>query len=420
MFLMSQFYRASNAVIAPHLIRDLTLNTEELGLMSASFFYAFALTQIPVGIVLDRVGPRRTMTALSLVAVLGAFIFAWAGSLPVGIAGRILMGVGMGCNLMGTFKLLTVWFGPASFATLSGITFSIGTIGNMAATTPLVLLVQEVGWRTAFSLIAVINLLQIVILYAVVRDRPPEKPNASDSRTPELTFRDVFAGLQRLLHKRDYWIISCGAFFRYGVFAAIQTLWAGPYLIKAMGFSPIAAGNLIFLLNIAMIIGGPVWGGLSDRVFKTRKGVVILSFATLSVSIMGIALLPIGTGLTVLSVLFFAFGFSAGTGNILFAHIKDLMPLALSGVAMTGINFFTMMGAAVFVHGLGSLMQRIYPAASLGIGAFKSSFMLCAACMLVAAVLYVFTREAAGNVTCNPSQDSMGQGAVDDTVKKQL
>ena len=395
MFLISQFYRASNAVISPHLIRDLSLDTEGLGLLSAAFFYAFALTQIPVGILLDRVGPRRTMTALSVIAVLGAFIFAWASSLPVGVTGRVLMGVGMGCNLMGTFKLLTVWFGPSSFATLSGITFSIGTVGNMAATTPLVLLVQGMGWRAAFSLIAGFNLIQIMILYMVVRDRPPENVSSFAGSEPRPTFGYIFSGLRLLFNKKDYWIISCGAFFRYGVFAAVQTLWAGPYLIKAVGFSPLVAGNLIFLLNIGMIVGGPVWGGVSDRIFKTRKWVVIASLVTLCLSILGIAVVPPGSPMAIFAFLFFAFGFSAGTGNILFAHIKELMPIGLAGVAMTGINFFTMVGAAVFIHGLGSLMQRLYPATSLGIQAFRSAFMLCAVSLIVAALLYLLTKDAA-------------------------
>jgi len=391
LFLISQFYRASNAVLAPLLIRDLSLNTEELGLMSASFFYAFALTQIPLGILLDRVGPRRTMTVLSLVAVLGAIIFAWADSLSDGVIGRILLGIGMACNLMGTLKLLTTWFGPATFATLSGIILSIGTLGNMAAATPLVLLVQRMGWRMAFTLIAGINLVQIGILYAVVRDKPPEK---TVSPTSVWKARDIFAGLRLLFAQKDYWIISCGAFFRYGVFAAVQTLWAGPYLINAMGLSPLAAGNLILLLNIALVIGGPTWGSLSDRILKTRKGVVTGSLLLLSCTILAIALLPKGAGLPILAFLFFCFGFSAGTANVLFAHIKDLMPLELAGVAMTGVNFFTMLGAAVFSQGLGSLMQRFYPAAALGISAFRSAFLLCAAALLTAAILYLFTRDA--------------------------
>ena len=394
LFVTSQFYRASNAVIAPLLVRDLAINTEELGLMSASFFYAFALTQIPVGILLDRVGPRRTMTVLSLVAVLGAVIFSWAESFSAGVLGRVLLGIGMACNLMGTLKLLTTWFGPATFATLSGITLSIGTLGNMAATTPLVLLVQGLGWRMAFTLVAGINLVQILILYTVVRDRPPEGVSSGSTPRFEMRMKDILAGLQMLFAKKDYWIISCGAFFRYGVFAAVQTLWAGPYLINAMGLSPLSAGNLLFLLNIALIVGGPTWGNLSDRILNTRKGVVTGSLLFLSGTILSLALLPKGAGLPILAFLFFCFGFSAGTANVLFAHIKDLMPLELAGVAMTGINFFTMLGAAVFSQGMGSLMQRFYPAAALGISAFRSAFLLCAATLLLAAFLYHFTRDA--------------------------
>jgi sugar phosphate permease len=395
LFLISQFYRASNAVIAPLLIRDLSLDTEELGLMSAAFFYAFALTQIPVGILLDRIGPRRTMTVLSLVAVLGAILFAWADSFSAGVIGRILLGIGMACNLMGTLKLLTTWFGPATFATLSGVILSIGTLGNMAAATPLVLLVQRLGWRFAFTLIAGVNLIQIGIFYAVVHDKPRDTAVATLSSDSAWNVHDIFRDLRLLLAKKDYWIISCGAFFRYGVFAAVQTLWAGPYLINAMGLSPLAAGNLLFLLNIALIAGGPTLGSLSDRVVKTRKGVVTGSLLMLSGSILAIAMLPKGAGLPILAFLFFCFGFSAGTANVLFAHIKDLMPLELAGVAMTGINFFTMLGAAVFVQGLGSLMQRFYPAAALGISAFRSAFLLCAAVLLLAAILYLFTRDAA-------------------------
>ncbi|MEJ2725169.1 MAG: MFS transporter [Deltaproteobacteria bacterium] len=120
-FFLSQFYRASNAIISTQLLQDLFLETEGLGLLSASFFYAFALTQIPISIFLDRVGARRMMSALSLVGVLGALIFSWSNNLTVGVLGRALLGIGMACNLMGPLKLLTLWFGPLSFATLSGL-----------------------------------------------------------------------------------------------------------------------------------------------------------------------------------------------------------------------------------------------------------------------------------------------------------
>jgi MFS family permease len=137
------------------------------------------MTQIPISIFLDRIGPRRLMTGLSLLGIAGALIFSCAHSIGLGLVGRTLLGMGMACNLMGTLKLLTVWFGPATFATLTGVIFSIGTVGNMAAATPLVLLVNAMGWRQAFMVIAGVNLLLVLILYAVVRDTPPDRSSTS-------------------------------------------------------------------------------------------------------------------------------------------------------------------------------------------------------------------------------------------------
>jgi len=165
LFVLSQFYRSSIAVITPQLMSDVSIDTKGLSLMSAAFFYAFALTQIPIGIYLDRIGPRKTMTVLSLVAVIGALIFAWANSLEMFVLGRLMLGTGMACNLMGSFKLLTLWFGSLRFATLSAFILSLGTAGNIAATTPLVLLVKAVYWRPAFTIIAAVNLLLAIIFF---------------------------------------------------------------------------------------------------------------------------------------------------------------------------------------------------------------------------------------------------------------
>ncbi len=208
-----------------------------------------------------------------------------------------------------------------------------------------------------------------------------------------MTFQDIFSGLRLLFGQKEYWIISTAAFFRYGVFAAVQTLWAGPYLMNGMGLSAIMAGNLLLMLNIAMILGGPFWGGLSDRVFRRRKAIIIVSLLLMAVATAGLALVPKGTWMGLMFFLFLCFGFSAGNVNILFTHIKERMPIQLAGVSMTGINFFTMMGAAVFIHGIGALMQRLYPSNSMGIQAFRSAFLVCAGLLLVGVVLYLFTED---------------------------
>ncbi len=392
-FFLSQFYRTSNAVIAPELIRDLSMNTEELGLLSASFFYGFALTQIPISVLLDKVGPRWMMTVLSLMGVVGAVLFSIADSLGFGLIGRVLLGVGMACNLMGTFKLLTEWFEPLVFATLTGLVASIGTFGNMVAATPLVVLVDQFGWRLSFQLIAGINLILTLTLFFVVRDRPEHSSSHTVSSAAAISLAQAFSNLALLLKNKSYWIISYATLVRYGTFAAFQALWAGPFLIEVMGYSAIRTGNLILLMNVGLIIGSPLWGALSDRVFKSRKGLIVFCLLMMAAISLALTTFSAKTGLLLIATVFFMFGLAASGGMLMYPHIKDLMPQEMAGAAMTGINFFNMLGPAIFLQGLGTLMQHLYPDASRGPAAFDASFLLCLVCLVSVTILYVFTRE---------------------------
>ena len=391
-FFLSQFYRATNAVIADQLLLDLSLDTQGLGTLSAAFFYAFAVTQIPISMLLDRIGPRFMMTGLSLLGIAGALIFAGADSFGMGLLGRILLGIGMACNLMGTLKLLTAWFKPATFATLTGIVFSIGTVGNMAATVPLAFLVDMVGWRQAFVAIAGVNLLMVLALYVVVRDTPPDQDARSVTILPK-SRSSALSGLTMLFKKRVYWIISLTSFVGYGIYAAFQTLWAGPYLTEVMGLSVMNAGHVILLMNVGAIAGGPIWGWLSDRVLHTRKWVVSGGMVVFIFILLILAMISPKTTLVILMMLFFSFGFFRSSGALLYVHIKETMPLEMAGTAMTGINFFTMIGPAVFLQGLGVLMQTLYPQSSRGPEAFTASFTLCAILLFLVSVLYLFTKD---------------------------
>jgi sugar phosphate permease len=393
LFFLSQFYRVSNAVIAPLLIQDLTLDTKAIGLISASFFYAFAFTQIPISLLLDKMGARSMMTALSLIGVIGAIIFSLADSLAVGVMGRALLGVGMACNLMGSYKLLTLWFSPRVFASLAGILVAFGSLGNLIATTPLVILVEQMGWRSGFQLIAFINLILTFLFFVIVRDRPMQKTSKPESAATSMNIGQAVSNLRVLFKQKDYWIISLGTFGRYGIYAAFQALWAGPYLMEVFGLSALTTGNLILLLNAGMILGSPICGTLSDRLFKTHKWVIVAGSIGIALTILIMAIMPLDTPLYALGLLFFCFGFFNATGILMYPHIKELMPAKMSGAAMTGINFFTMIGPAIFLQGLGSLMQTLYPAASRGAEAFHAAFIVCISCLGLITLLYCFTNE---------------------------
>ncbi len=392
LFVLSQFYRSSVAVISPWLIEELALQAAQLGAMSAAFFYSFSVTQIPIGIFLDRVGARWTMTTLSLLAVAGSLIFAWSDSYTGLVAGRILLGVGMACNLMGTLKLLTVWFPPDRFATLTTLVVSIGTAGNLLAATPLVLISQAVGWRMTFVIFAGINLALAILFFLLVSDQPPAI-KSTKTKYDGPSIRQILASIVRLMSGRNYWIISLATFCRYGVFAAVQALWAGPFLIIGLGLDKVVAGNMLLVMNIALIVGGPVWGFISDKVFGRRKEVVMAGLAGLSVCLASLAFQGKGAHLFVLGLIFAGCGFFSSAGMIMYAHIKELVPLDKAGAAMTGINLFTMGGAAVFLQGLGRLMQHLFPQSTMEPRAFRTAFSLCSACLILILLLYSRTGE---------------------------
>lgn len=384
---MSMFYRASTAIIAQELTIDLGLSPKELGLLGSAFFYAFALVQLPLGLLLDRAGARITMVALNILGILGAVILANGDNVVDGVIGRILMGLGMAANFMGPLKLLTHWFSLKKFATVSGLMVSIGSLGSMAATSPLAFLVEELGWRDTFRSLAGFHFLLIVCFLLVVRDKP-------DIAVQEKTFQpSPLASIKRLFSNWNYWAISFSTFLRYGSFAAIQTLWAGPFLMWHLNIPQLAAGNLILMLGLGYIIGAPTGGLLSDRILKSRKKAVMYGVLCSATATVALLLWQDDSLLLWLGAVLFAMGFFNSFGQVSYAHIRDIMPDEMAGTALSGINFFTMMGGGLFIHGFGSVMERVSPHLTDTGDAYRIIFLLCVIALVASVVLYATTRD---------------------------
>jgi MFS family permease len=389
LFICSQFFRVSNAIIAPLLQNDLGLSGEDLGLLSAAFFYAFALAQIPLGPCLDRFGSRVTMSALSLIGAVGALVFALSDSLVTATAGRVLLGLGMAANLMGSMKLFTGWFSPREFATISGLLMALGTVGNMMAATPLALMVEGLGWRGSFLFIGAFTAVLALVFYTVVREGPyaSEAVQNTGTKAQGLSLGRRF---WTLLTSREYWLISWGTFFRYGTYVAIQGLWIGPYLMAVVGLDPISAGNLILLMNIGFVISSPLGGLLSDRVLMSRKWVVVMGLALMAAS-----QLALGLGVTEwggLAGLLFLLGVGSSLGLVMYAHIKEVMPDEMTGTALTGINLFTMLGAGVLIHAMGWMVDH-WGGVQGGPLGYKAAFLMGFLGSTSALSLYLFTRD---------------------------
>ncbi len=392
LLVLSMFYRVSNAVIAPKLVQDLGLNAETLGIVGGAFFYSFALLQIPMGPTLDHIGPRFVVAFFTLIGGLGAFLFALGESFMIAFLGRILIGVGMASILMGALKVLTLRFPPERFATLMGIILTIGALGGILATSPLAYLTSTIGWRMTFVLAGTVTCVLACLVFWVLGAELGRGQNSSTSSLPEPKIR-VFQSLRIVLGSLVFWQIGVFSFFRYGTLVGLQGLWLGPYLMGIKGYSSILTGNILILLAIGTTLGYAVSGMISDRISRSKKSVVLwgTSFYTL-------ALLPL-VGVVEIqnpfwyALIFFFMGFFSSFGMVVYSHIKELFPIAISGTVMAWVNFFTMAGAAIFMPALGRVIQALqnpdhtYPAE-----AYHLSFFICFFCMTISLIFYAFSR----------------------------
>lgn len=356
-YVASQFFRTANAVIAPDLMRELSISAESMGAITGAFFLAFAAMQIPAGVLLDRFGPRRVMSGMLLLAVAGSLVFASAEGTPGLAAGRVLMGAGCAAGLMGSMVVFSRWFSQKWFATLGAVIFAVGGIGNLLATTPLALASESIGWRGAFVGMAALTAGMAAVLFLVLRDAPPG--HAISSRKAE-TPGEILAGLGEVLRDRRIWRISAMQAVTYPVLMTIVGLWAGPYLDDVHGLDAVTRGNVLLALNVAMIAGVLAYGPL-EQYFDSRKWVVAGGAAATVVLLGILAAVPDWSlwQVIVLLVLFMGIG---GYPMILHAHARAILPDHLVGRGLTVQN----MAAFVSVF----VMQWV---SGMIVGAFEST-----------------------------------------------
>jgi MFS family permease len=393
LFTLSMFYRVSSAVIAPNLMHDLGLDAENLGILGGAFFYSFALLQIPMGPLLDRIGPRIVITSFSMIGALGALVFACGNSFLVVLLGRILIGVGMASALMGSMKVFLLRFSPEKFVTLIGLIQAVGTFGNIFAASPLAFLASTVGWRMTFVIAGVVTALLALLAFLILGEEKGDTEGLafSSSSQPEI---GIVQSFRLILGSLSFWQIGVVAFFRYGTFVSLQGLWLGPYLINIKGHSPVQTGNLIILLAVGIIVGGPTAGWLSDRTFHSRKGVALGGLSLYCLSLLplaGIVKLPSPFWF---GLLFFVIGFFCSFGMVIYAHAKELFPIAISGTVMTAVNFFTMAGPAFLMPALGKIIESFHhEGGSYPAEAYHLSFFVCFLGMAVSLVFYAFSKK---------------------------
>ncbi|MDE2378309.1 MFS transporter [Bradyrhizobium sp.] len=340
-YMASHFFRASNVTIGLDLMRDLSIGPEALGALTGAFFFGFAAMQIPCGFFFDRFGPRRTVVGMLMLATVGGIIFTTAPTWPVLLTGRALMGAGFGAMLIGSMVVITRWFPPDRFSTLTAIVLSIGLLGNLGATTPLAWASGAVGWRSVFGAAVLFTASAAIAVWMVVRDAPPGHPFLA--RTPE-SIRQMLQGLAQVLRDPRLRPILALNFCNYACTFTVQGLWGGPFLREVHGLGPVEAANVLLAAVMAYQLGMLVFGPL-DRVFDTRKWiaiagtmVIVAMLATLAIASAPPVWVPVGA--------IIAMGLFSASSTMVMTHGRGIFTDRLIGRGIATINTAVMLGVA--------------------------------------------------------------------------
>lgn len=336
-YVLSQFYRAFLAVVAGNLSRDLGLDYAGLATMQAAFLVAFAVCQVPVGLALDRLGPRRTLAFGMCAAVAGSLLLAAAHSPLQAILSMVLIGAGCSPVFMTGFYIIARFYPPVRFATLSSLLLGLGTLGDPLSGAPLAYAVEGFGWRATMLGMAAITTVSLVLVAVVVRDPPrAAAPEGSGS---------AFAGARQILSTWALWAIFPMALVSYACVIATRGLWIVPYLQSVHGFGPSALSLSATAMGFAISAGALLYAPL-NRLSGDAKRTVMLGTTG---AVAGWLVLGLfgdrSAGLSVALLLFVA---GAGMSfAIVLAHARAFMPVHLLGQGATMMNLVFMGGAGI-------------------------------------------------------------------------
>ncbi|HOY68456.1 MAG TPA: MFS transporter [Candidatus Ozemobacteraceae bacterium] len=333
-YFLSFLLRNINAVIAPELTAELSVTASDLGLLTSAYLFAFGAFQLPLGILLDRYGPRRVEAVLLLFATAGCLLFATGGGLSSLVIGRALIGLGVSACLMASFKAFSLWFSADRLASLNAAVMAAGGLGALTATTPMALILERTGWRGIFW---GLGLLALVVAAAVF-----STPEKSSQEKPE-PLSELVGGIGEILRTSAFWRYMPQAALVMGGFMALQGLWAIPWLITVNGFTRDIAAFHLLLTSVAMLIGFLSLATLLPTL--ESHGVTperILVWGT-GCGVVAMALIVTGIGDS--RVHWFVLGIVFSISNLSYALLSEQFPSHLFGRVNTLLNVFILGGA---------------------------------------------------------------------------
>lgn len=384
------FQRVAPAVMVDAMMAEFAVGAAIAGMLSGLYFYTYSAMQIPIGLLLDRFGPRRMLAGFALLSCLGSAMFALAEGIPAAYVGRGLVGLGAAVTWVGTLKLASLWFPPERFAMITGCTLAMGMAGAVGGQAPLAAAVAAFGWRGTMWGASVIAGLLAMVLWLLVRD--------GARKTVEI-FPDhsLGEGLRRVLGNGQTYVCGLYSLTMAAPMLAFAGLWGVPYLMQAHGLSRPEAAFTTSSMLVAWGVGAPLTGWVSDRVGRRKPALVACAAASLL--LMAAAIYAPGLAVGLRQILLAMTGLFAGGFVLSFATGRENSPAWASGAALGVVNTASMMSGAIFQPLIGWLLDinwdggleaggRVYAPA-----AWEAAFLVMPACLAVALAAALAVRE---------------------------
>ena len=386
-FFYAWVLRVAPSVMIEELMRDFAVGAGVLGHLSAAYFYGYAGMQIPVGLLLDRFGPRRLMAVAALVCAAGCILFATSDTLTAATAGRLLIGASAAFSLVGSMAVAGQWFPANQFAILSGLSMAMGMAGGVFGQAPLRLAVEASDWRTTTLLLAAGGVALALAAWATVRDRWRGSGGVGNA----------LSGLRIVLRHRQTWLIALTGLGTSAPLLAFASLWGVPFLETAYGLTRTAAAGLTSTVFIGWGVGAPLAGWLSDRIGR-RRPPLIAGLAVETAALAALVYIP-GLPMPVLAALCFVVGFCGSAQIVCFALVRENHATTLSGTAIGFLNGMVTGAGALFQPLVGALLDLAWTGeTALGVrvydpGAYRLAFASLIVCCLVGFLCLLAVRE---------------------------
>ncbi len=396
-YLIGFYQRVAPAVITRELMSEFTLGAAALGNLAAFYYYSYVAMQIPAGLLADRWGPRRVLTAGAAIAAAGTLLFALAPGYAVAGLGRLLIGGSVGVAFVSMLKLAGHWFAPTRFAMLSGLALACGVLGAVSAGVPLRFTVDVFGWHKVFGVAAVITALLAVAIWLAVRDDPTERGYASYAPALPAHHAPIMESIRRALATRNVWLVFLISGAVSGPTLTFGGLWGVPFLSTHYGISTSQASMITSLLLVCWAVAGPFVGALSDRL-RRRKPLYALGAVLATVGWCCALLLP-GLPLPLLVALLGFTGCASASVMVGFAIAKESAPAALAGTAGGIANMGNMLGGMIMQPAVGWILDRRWNGAFANgvrvydFDAYRAGFSFMLVWLAAALLLLVFVRE---------------------------